>query len=216
MSEPTSNPSTISLEQQRNQEWKSYNEELRSRLKREDFTIIASDCNGTMVYHDLGVPFLSPTINLMISMPDFVKLAEDLSYFMAQPLIPMPPTENVSYPIAFLGDLQINFLHYSTFEEAEAAWERRKARINWDNLYFWGSEKNGCTYDIIRRFDNLSYPHKVIFTYQDYPEFSSSFRLPGFEGLGHLGTTTNFQPGPLKRRYLNNFDYVSFLNGEWP
>ena len=130
MSEPTSNPSTISLEQQRNQEWKSYNEGLRSRLKREDFTIIASDCNGTMVYHDLGAPFLSPTINLMISMPDFVKLAEDLSYFMAQPLIPMPPTENVSYTIAFLGDLQINSLHYSTFEEAEAAWERRKARIN--------------------------------------------------------------------------------------
>ena len=197
-------------------EWKRFKANRRSQLKRTDFTIIASNCNGTIIYHDMGLPFLSPTINLTISAPDFVKLAEDLPYYMAQPLVPMDSTEDISFPKGLLGDILINFVHYSTFEEAEAAWERRKARINWENLFFIASEKNGCTYDIIRRFDNLSYPHKVIFTYKDYPEFSSSFRLPGFEGLGHLGTTTGFQPGSLLRRYLDSFDYISFLNGEWP
>lgn len=199
-----------------NLEWVLYNKMRRAKLIREDFTIIASNCNGTMIYHDLGLPFLSPTINLTISAPDFVKLAEDLRYYMAQPLAPLESTEAIPCPRGLLGDLSINFVHYKTFEEGRDAWERRKARINWENLFFICSDKDGGTYDVIRRFDRLPHPHKVIFTYQDYPEFSSSFRLPGFEELGHLGTTTNYRPGLLKRRYLDSFDYISFLNGKWP
>ena len=52
---------------EREEEWKEYNRKKRSRLKNTDFTIIASNCCGTMMYHDLGLPFLSPTINLNLN-----------------------------------------------------------------------------------------------------------------------------------------------------
>ena len=205
-----------SLLQEQLQEWERFKANRRAQLKRTDFTIISSDCVGTTIYHDLGLPFLSPTINLTVSIPDFLKLAEELSYYMAQPLLPLDSTETISCPRGLLGDVAINFVHYNTFEEAKAAWERRKARINWDNLFFICTDTGWCPYHMLQHFDNLPYPHKVIFTYKAYPEFSSSFRLPGFEDLEELGDTISFRPGPLLRRYLDSFDYISFLNGEWP
>ena len=45
-------------------EWDWYKKRKRRRLKNTDFTIISSNCVGTIIYHDMGLPFLTPTINL--------------------------------------------------------------------------------------------------------------------------------------------------------
>lgn len=197
----------------REEEWKRYNQEKRERLKRTDFTIIASNCCGTFMYYDMGLPYLSPTVNLSMSMGDFVKLAESLPWYMAQEFV--PSKEEGKYPSGLLGDIKIDFVHYDTYEEGAAKWEERKKRINWDNLFFVGVEKDGCTYELIRRFDQLPYKHKVIFTKKEYPEFSSAYYIRGFEDRDELGVITFFREQPLKRRYLDDFDYAAFLNGEW-
>ena len=93
------------------------------------FTIIASNCCGTMMYHDLGLPFLSPTINLNIGMEDFVRMVENLPWYMEQEIVEVK--EKSSCPIGMLGDVRIGFIHYDTFEEAIQKWEDRKKRINW-------------------------------------------------------------------------------------
>ena len=197
----------------RERERAAYLAKRRGRLKNAGFTILASDCNGTMMYHDLGLPFLSPTINLTIGMNDFVKMLENLPWYMEQELTELS-VEGRTFPTGLLGDIQVNFVHYQTFEESARKWEERKKRINWDNLFVVGSAKGACTYETIQRFDRLPYQHKVIFTHIEYPEFSSAYRLKGFEKQGALGTTTNYIIRFLKRRYLESFDYVSFLNGE--
>lgn len=201
------------LQNYREKEFKAYKAKRRRRLKNTDFTILASDCNGTIMYYDLGLPFLSPTINLTIGMNDFVKMLENLPWYMAQELTELKIRDS-AFPVGLLGDIRVNFVHYQTFEESAAKWEERKKRVNWDNLFFVGSAKGNCTYETIRRFDQLPYQHKVIFTHVKYPEFSSAYQLKGFEKQGELGTTTNFTNRFLKRRYLDSFDYVSFLNGE--
>lgn len=38
-------------------------------------------------------------------------------------------------PIGLIDDVEVVFLHYKTFDEAVEKWNRRKSRINWDNLY---------------------------------------------------------------------------------
>ena len=43
-------------------EWEKYKKWRYSRLKSTDFTIISSNCVGTVIYYDLGLPFLSPQI----------------------------------------------------------------------------------------------------------------------------------------------------------
>lgn len=61
---------------------------LRKRNTNKEFSLFAGDCMGGYIYHQLGLKFKSPTINLMILQPDFYKLVSDLEYYMSLPLIP--------------------------------------------------------------------------------------------------------------------------------
>lgn len=198
-------------EEVREREWKEFNEKKRLRLINSDFTIIASNCCGTMMYYDMGLPFLSPTINLNIGMKDFVRMVENLPWYMEQEIVEVK--EKSSCPIGMLGDVRIGFIHYKTFEEAVQKWEERKKRINWDNLFIVGTEKCGCDLKTVKKFDQLPYKNKVIFTHIEYPQIASAYYIKGFEEEDEMGVLTNYKGTPLKRRYLDDFDYVSFLNG---
>ena len=46
----------------------------REKLKNNDFTIISSECAGGVIYHDLGLRFDSPTINLWFKPDDYLKI----------------------------------------------------------------------------------------------------------------------------------------------
>ena len=191
-------------------ERKLYCRRKKNRLKNKDFSIIASNCNGTFMYYDMRIRYLTPTVNLVIEMNDFVKLAENLEAYMEKEIVKLE--SDVPYPTGMLDDIKIMFMHYPTFEEGVEKWNERKKRINWDNLFIMGTDKDGCTYETIQRFEKLPYKNKVIFTHINYPEFPSAFYIKGFEDRSELGVITFFKKQFLKRRYLDDFDYVSFLN----
>ena len=195
----------------RDLEWAAYKQKRVKKLKNNDFSIISSNCIGMFMYKDMELPYLSPTINLSIPMNDFVKMAENLRWYMEQKITQAETKED--YPVGFLGDVEIRFIHYSTFEEAVWKWEERKKRINWDNLFIAGAERDGCTYETIRRFQQLPYKNKVIFTHVRYPEFPSAYYIKGFEEEKEVGVITFFKEQFFKRQYLDDFDYVRFLNG---
>lgn len=192
----------------------AYLKRRAARLERSDFSIICINCIGGVMYHDLGLEFLTPTVNLTISMPDLVKMAGNLKWYMEQPLTELET--GMPCPVALLGEgeraIQVNFIHYDTFQEAAEKWEERRQKINYDRIVLLGAEKQGCDYETLRRFDRLPYPNKLVFTRVPYPEFSSAYYFKGFEDQPELGTLTNFKPQLLLRRYMDDFDYVSFLN----
>lgn len=196
----------------REKEWKRYKMKKYKRLKNKNFSIISSNCCGMFMYYDMGLPYLSPTINLSIEMNDFVKMVENLRWYMEQELIELKD-ETSEYPVGMLGDITIYFVHYQTFAEGAEKWEERKKRINWNNLFVVGSERDGCTYETIKHFDKLPYKNKVIFTHINYPEFKSAYYIKGFEEKSELGFITFYKKQTLKRRYLDDFNYVGFLNG---
>lgn len=191
-------------------EWISYKKRKNRRLKNRDVSIISSNCSGAFMYYDLGMRYLSPTVNLSIEMNDFVKMVKDLKWYMEQELVEL--NEKSECPMGMLGDVKIYFIHYDSFKDAKTKWEERKKRINWDNIFIVGSEKDQCTYDTIKNFEQLPYKNKVIFTHKEYPEFSSAYCIKGFEEKEELGVITNFKDQILKRRYLDDFNYVEFLN----
>ena len=191
-------------------ERKLYCRRKKNRLKNKDFSIIASNCNGTFMYYDMRIRYLTPTVNLVIEMNDFVKLAENLEAYMGKEIVKLEG--DVPYPTGMLDDIKIMFMHYPTFEEGVEKWNERKKRINWENLFIVGTEKDGCTYETIQRFDRLPYENKVIFTHIEYPEFSSAYYIEGFEERDEIGVLTNYKEQFWKRRYLDDFDYVNFLN----
>ena len=60
---------------------------LRRRVKNRRFLLIASDCNGGLLLHDLGMQFTMPTVNMAFHR--FEKLCTHLDEYLAMTPVPM-------------------------------------------------------------------------------------------------------------------------------
>ncbi|WP_343347211.1 DUF1919 domain-containing protein [Terrisporobacter petrolearius] len=192
-------------------EWRLYKELKRKRLTNFNPSIISSNCNAGIIYHDLNLPFNSPTINLSMDTDDFIKFVRNMKYYMEQEIYEIYD-ENYDFPCGMLKDIKIRFNHYQTFQEAIRKWNERKTRINWDNIYILGIDGDNANYSSLKKFDSLPYDNKVIFTHKNYPEIGSAYKIDGFEDEIEVGVLIHFRKKFFIRRYLDDFDYVSFLN----
>lgn len=183
----------------------------RLRLKNKAFSLLASNCNGACILHDLGLPFRSPFVNLCLNAPDFMKILEAPREYLAAPL-EFIGDSGYSYPVARLLDVTVHFMHYETAAEAEEVWHRRCQRVNWENLFVLMTDKDGCDDALLRRFDALPYKHKAVFTHVPHPEITSAVYIPGFEQEEEVGNCVEFINGWSGKRYYDYFDYVKWFN----
>lgn len=185
----------------------------RSKLKNHGFTIIANNCIGGIIYHDLHERFCSPTINLDICPKDFVVLCEHLPYYLSLPIKEIPSDTNcpVGVILGEYGSVRINFRHYKTFEEGLEKWNERKKRIDWDNLFVI-MEAQSVDEAIFRRFEFIPFQNKVL-----YASFKGDFvaEMPeAFYTVGsYWGKILDYAQNGA-HRYLERLDYVHFLNGK--
>ena len=100
---------------------------LRRRVKNRRFLLIASDCDGGLLLHDLGMQFTTPTVNMAFHR--FEKLCTHLDEYLAMTPVPMEAPER-SYPMFTLGEAIIEGTHYKSREEFLAAWARRMQRFS--------------------------------------------------------------------------------------
>ncbi|MBQ8837139.1 MAG: DUF1919 domain-containing protein [Clostridia bacterium] len=180
----------------------------RSQLQNCDFTIFSQNCIGGIMYHDLGLQFRSPTVNLLFTPSDFIKFMKDIKTYLGAPL--RFEDRNTNYPVAFLNNIEIRFLHYKTAEEANEKWEDRKARINWDNIFVICCDE-GLSYDEILDFDSLPFEHKIIFLSKEMPEIKSGVYTKRFSDKTDA-RLLNFADPLGKRYYQDYIDYVKWLN----
>lgn len=183
----------------------------RKRLNNKDFSLFSINCTGGCMCHDLGLKFRSPFVNLFMSPEDYLKFLENPKGYLEQPLEFLEQTE-VSYPVARLKDITVHFMHYENAEEAREAWQRRTKRINWDNLFVLMTQRDGCTEEQLRRFDNLPYRNKVVFTNLPRPDIPSAAYIRGFEKAGELGVCTEFVNPYSGKKHYDWFDYVKWFN----
>jgi uncharacterized protein (DUF1919 family) len=187
------------------------NKENRSRLKNSNFSVIASNCNGAFILHDLGVKFNSPTVNLFLYPTDFLKLLKNLKYYMSLEL-EFVKKDNIEYPVGKLDDILLYFMHYESEQEAKSKWNERKLRINYDNLFIIMTDRDGCTKQDLEEFDKLDYKNKIIFTHINYPNIKSSVYIKGFENESQIGHIYEFKNENTGEKYYDDFDYVSWFN----
>ena len=83
----------------------------RERLVNRDFTLIASNCNGAFILHDLNLRFNSPTVNLFLYPADFIKYVKKLKYYSSLNL-EFIEEKDITYPVGKLDDIKIYFMHY--------------------------------------------------------------------------------------------------------
>lgn len=185
----------------------------RKRLVNKDFSILCNNCAGGVIYSDLGQRFLSPTINLYITPVDFVKFLENPEHYFSQPL--RKKTGEFICPHGMVGDIEIHFVHYHTFDEAKEKWEERKKRINWNNAFILMADYYILPQEYRERFEKLPYPNKILLT-------AHGTGLPSERILkknsvdGHVGTPALISGLSGKRlyEYAEGFDYEEWLNTE--
>jgi len=162
--------------------------------------------------HDLGLRFLSPTINLSINEhKEFLIFCRHLDYYLTLPLSFIPSQWN--YPVGVLqgeyGDVKIYFIHYHTEEEARAKWEERKKRVRNNNLYVVMDGDN-CTDQQLQEFDKLPQEKKVVLAMSEHPEIKSVWTIkhPDYPQGKILEYGLLFK----SVRWYEMFDYVHFFN----
>ncbi|PSV79946.1 DUF1919 domain-containing protein [Photobacterium leiognathi] len=141
------------------------------KVNNQSITIISSNCLAGCIYSDLNKEFLSPTINTFFYAPCFINFCENLDYYLSLDLIETKfskYTNDFYYPIGTLGDIEIHFLHYKTFDEARLKWNSRKEKIVKDNVRFIMTDRDGFNTDIANRFSLLEGKNNILFTANSY------------------------------------------------
>ena len=181
----------------------------RRRNKNADFSIICGNCMGGLISHKLDVPFLSPTVNIMMSQSDFYKLALNLKEYLDSDFVELAPK---SFPRGQLKDVTVNFTHFKSYNEALRTWKRRCERINFDNLWVIATDRDGITEQDIASLQGLECRGLVVFTAKKY-DYPYCFQLKQFEDQGQIGDI--LQQTIYGKRYFElYFDYVGWLNSD--
>ena len=193
----------------------NYYEKCKKRLTNKTPTIIASDCFGGVVYHNLGLKFMSPTINLYIEKEEFIDFVNNLPQYLDAELVEIKDP-NKKFPVGQLEcndkKITINFMHYKTFEEAKEKWNERKQRVDYSNIYIIQLVVD-ATKDDIESFDKLPYKNKMFITSKKLTDSKNVVTHKVF-------LKKNYKPGEILhyrsdysiRKHMDKIDYVSFLN----
>ena len=161
---------------------------IKHSVKSRDFSIISNNCWAGTVYRYLDMPYLSPTAGLYFFSEDFIKFVSNLHYYLNTPLKFINANESKYYkelerrnqtdkPIGIIDDVEIVFLHYKSQEEAKEKWDRRKSRVNYDNIILKFSRMNLCTQEHIEAFDSLPFENKIFLNNQLPLKYKSEIYL---------------------------------------
>lgn len=161
-------------------------------LRDSRLSIFAPLCWGGICYNTFGLQALSPTINMFFehSGKDYLKFLRNLDEYLSAPFEFFEDAEDrerdVIFPVCTIGDIKLYCNHYASFEEARAAWERRKKRVNKENLLIMHYTDN---VEIAEAFEELPYEHKIIFTTFD-SDLKSIYNLAGKRKISWMDFTT--------------------------
>lgn len=182
----------------------------RKKLKNKDFTLLCNNCTGAFILHDLNVQYNSPCVNLFIEEADFIKFVKRLDYYKSQKLNFIESDKE--YPVAKLDDITVYFMHYDSSEQAEKKWTERFARINKDNIFIMLHQRETCTDEILKAFDELPYKYKVAFTCKHYPQLKSTYYIANCEIDGYLDHIYLYKNPFTYKKYYDDFDYIRWFN----
>lgn len=136
-------------------------------------SLFCNNCIGGIILNNLGQRFNSPTVNLYFFAPDYIAFLERLEYYLNQEISfsyrSKYDNEVKEYPIGTIEDVEMHFVHYHSFEEAKQKWHTRARRVNYDNMFIIGSDRDLCTPEIIERFLKLPYKNKIFFSAKKHP-----------------------------------------------
>lgn len=188
---------------------RKWNKQIREKLQGVEFSILCNNCLGGHFYHDAGRKFTTPTINLAFDGPDFIRFLENPKHYLSCTPEFLPVK---AFPLAMFDDVEVNFVHYHSDEEALDIWNRRKDRILWDNLFIIATDHDGMYLpEMMERFDKLPYKNKIMFTAKEYPQYPWAIQVKQFKHRNNVRIMTAFANMRGKRYYETAFDIAGWI-----
>ena len=83
-----------------------------------------------------------------------------------------------------------------------------------NHVYILFTDRDGCTYEDLQRFEHLPFKNKAVFVNKKYPEVPSAIYIPGFEHEDSVGICMDFKNKFTSKKYYDSFDFISWFNGE--
>lgn len=194
-------------------------------LRNDNFSIISNNCWGGVIYDRYALQYLTPTIGLWIPPKDYVRFLGNIHYYLEKDVCKISWNEshvaellrkrkdNGRYDfeldeliVGRIEDIDIIFIHYKSFEEARSKWNRRKTRINFDNLVVKFNDQNECTQEDFEEFCALPYKNKLFFTANpNWKDAPCSIFIEKYAKHGYVENDTTHGDVPLNiSKYLNH------------
>jgi len=190
------------------------------KLRESNISILANWCLGGVLHKELGLPYLSPTINhRCLSENGYMEFLRDYKKYLGMDIKLMAGWEeghHMFVPRGIIDDKIVWYFAHTEDEVKEAEkWNERRKRVNFENiaaLMLLENEEEAYL------FDELPIEKKLGFYYKDLGLKSV---IPTPEWLQLKGKTKlEFNYGLyLMKKYTNNYgrasniDWLRFLNG---
>lgn len=184
---------------------------LRKDLVNHNVSFLCPNCIGGILFHDLGLQFRSPTVNLMMYQPHFAKFVLNLDSYLSKEFTPFIDPE-YTIPCAKLGDIDIHFTHYKTAEEGILKWKSRADRIDPNNTFVFLTERDNLTYEEIKALEKLQVRGLLVFTAHNYPDIPYALHIPKYEKDGEVGNILRKSYLDDHREYETYFNFVKWFN----
>jgi uncharacterized protein (DUF1919 family) len=200
---------------------KKVQQDYRSRIQSAEFSIICNNCFGGILYHDLGMKFLSPTVNLYMEAADYLEFLENLEFYLSCDITDGSPAgggRNEGDPVIGLlnNHIKLYGVHYQTFDDLKDSWLKRRARVNYDNLFIIGVYRDGFTDALAQRFCNLPYKNKVFLSHKhiDCENNHCVIQIRCGKNVSEAPPADKMKSCKM-RAYDAAFDFVGWLNGAY-
>ena len=201
-------------------------------VKNSRVSILANYCMGGIIYDELGMEMLSPTILMSSPGPSFLKILENPKEYLKREMVPYIDNNGIQEdlygryshglemftPKGFIKDTDIvwYFNHSADVLETVKKWNIRRERVNFDNL---AVIMTIFTDEEAYRFEKLNISKKIGFYYKDLG-LKSVLYLPGWESEVTRSEYGFNWPMFVNRKVTGHWDgvevvdWLRFLNGE--
>lgn len=184
---------------------------MRNKLTNKTPTFFCPNCIGGLLFHDLGLQFRSPTVNLMMYQTDFLKFVLHMDDYLSRELYFFEHPE-YKFPCAHLGDITVHFTHYQSEKAAAHAWYERSKRIDINNMFVFLEERDGLTKENIVQLGNIHARGLVVFTAHAYSDIPYVLQIPKYESDGEIGNILRKSYLDGHHEYEEYFDFVKWFN----
>ena len=183
----------------------------------QNISIFSNDCWGGEAYQLLNRAYASPFIGTYLMSPCYLKLLQNPKHYLNQEIkfIDTSKYQDVEkvrsefrfrFPVGVLDDIEIQFMHYETKEEAISKWYRRVERINWNAIYIkYDISKDLAKSEDLAIIENLPFKNKLVLgKYQINTTSQIYLKIHTWELDG----------AKMFNKSIKIFDIYSFINGK--